>query len=189
MHLTFVYGPMFAGKTTRLRQWVDPKAAEPLLTVPKRILVAKPATDTRASGLRSHDGWEWPAITVGSFEELGQLVEAEKPERVVVDEVHFLDAGGLPDFIRRFRNSDLQVIMAGLDRDYTGEFWPVARLLMVAADNLLRCLAPCAVCGELAEYTQRLQNGRPAPRGPRVLVGGTETYEPRCAACWQPPAE
>jgi thymidine kinase len=50
------------------------------------------------------------------------------------------------------------------------------------ADDLVVLTATCAVCGGVATRSQRLIDGRPAPRdAPTVQIGGSELYEPRCA--------
>jgi len=49
------------------------------------------------------------------------------------------------------------------------------------ADKVVSLTAVCKICGRPATRTQRLIGGRPAPAdGPRILVGGGETYEARC---------
>ncbi len=53
--------------------------------------------------------------------------------------------------------------------------------LLVRADNIVYLTAVCTVCGRPATRSQRLINGKPAPRdSPVVLVGGSESYEARC---------
>ena len=42
----------------------------------------------------------------------------------------------------------------------------------------------CGRCGREATYTQRL-----TPIIDGNIVGGPESYEPRCRQCWSPPPE
>jgi thymidine kinase len=73
-----------------------------------------------------------------------------------------------------------RVIVAGLDLDFRGEpFGPMPALLALA-DEVLKLTAVCTICGNPATRSQRLINGKPATEGPLVLVGGLESYEPRC---------
>ncbi len=53
--------------------------------------------------------------------------------------------------------------------------------LLVRADNIVHLTAVCTVCGRPATRSQRLIDGKPAPRdSPVILVGGRESYEARC---------
>ncbi|MDK2853162.1 MAG: thymidine kinase [Thermococcaceae archaeon] len=61
------------------------------------------------------------------------------------------------------------------------EAFEVTKELLAMADNIVYLTAICSVCGREATRTQRLINGKPAPRNsPRILVGGMEAYEARC---------
>ncbi|NLX12834.1 MAG: thymidine kinase, partial [Phycisphaerales bacterium] len=50
------------------------------------------------------------------------------------------------------------------------------------ADEVIRVRAVCACCGEVADRTQRT-----APIEEWDMVGGAESYEPRCEKCFQAP--
>lgn len=48
-------------------------------------------------------------------------------------------------------------------------------------ENFVYLTAVCTVCGRPATRSQRLIDGKPAPRdSPVILVGGRESYEARC---------
>ena len=59
-----------------------------------------------------------------------------------------------------------------------------AFVLMSIAEYVTKTLAICARCGAPAGRTQRLSGG-----DERVLVGATDSYEPRCRGCHSPRAE
>ena len=81
----------------------------------------------------------------------------------------------------------MRVVIAGLDLDYRQQpFGPMPRLLAMA-DEVAKLKAVCHSCGEAAMYTQRLVDGAPAPfSGETVVIGGLDSYEARCRACFEP---
>jgi thymidine kinase len=75
----------------------------------------------------------------------------------------------------------IRVIAAGLDMDFRGEPFGSVPALMSRAEEVVKLQAICMVCGNAASRTQRLVNGKPANYDdPVILVGATESYEPRC---------
>ena len=73
------------------------------------------------------------------------------------------------------------MIVAGLHEDYLGEpFDPMPELAKLA-DDARFLVAVCTVCGGAASHSQRIGGG-----AERVVVGGSESYEPRCSRCFQP---
>ena len=66
-------------------------------------------------------------------------------------------------------------MVAGLDKNYLGEpFGPMPQLLAIA-DEVVKLTAVCTVCGNPATFTVRKVSD-----GKEVLIGGMESYEPRC---------
>jgi thymidine kinase len=61
--------------------------------------------------------------------------------------------------------------------------------LMALADDVMKLRAVCMKCRSLeATMTQRLIDGRPAPRSsPTILIGAAESYEARCRDCHEVP--
>jgi thymidine kinase len=52
---------------------------------------------------------------------------------------------------------------------------------MLAEDRCMWMTSYCTKCGARALYPQRIIDGAPAHfNSPQILVGGDETYEPRC---------
>jgi thymidine kinase len=72
------------------------------------------------------------------------------------------------------------VIAAGLNLDFYGEPFETTMRAMAYADKVVSLTAVCKICGRPVTRTQRLINGKPAPKSPRILIGGGETYEARC---------
>ncbi len=52
---------------------------------------------------------------------------------------------------------------------------------MASAEHVTKLQAVCAACGSPASRTQRLIDGEPAAfEDPIIIVGASESYEPRC---------
>ncbi len=81
-------------------------------------------------------------------------------------------------------NQGKRVIVAGLDLDYRCRpFGPMPQL-MCSAEYVTKQLAICMVCGDPANFTQRLTKATA-----QVVVGAAETYEARCRRHFEAPAD
>jgi thymidine kinase len=168
-----IVGPMFSGKTDELIRRLDAAEAAGL-----RVAAAKPSVDAADPGwIVSLTGTRRRAV---SLPVAGELVELAHGRDVLgIDEIEFFE----PDVVDAVEvlAGRLRVIAAGLDLDFRGEpFGPMPALARLAGEPTV-LTATCAVCGGVATRSQRLLDGRPAPRStPTVLIGGRELYEPRC---------
>ena len=60
--------------------------------------------------------------------------------------------------------------------------------LLCMAEYVTKLTAICQVCGANATRTQRLVNKEPAfYEDPIIIIGASESYEPRCRHCHQVP--
>lgn len=168
---------MFAGKTTELLSRLAAARA-----AGRRVVAVQPAGDTRSGSgrLMAHTGQTWEATPLAGAGELAEA--AGKAEVVGIDEVHFFGAD-LADACRELAGRGVRVIAAGVDLDHRGNVFPAVGALRLVAREVMQLVATCARCGAAATHTQRLVDSD-AP----IVVGGVEAYEPRCAACFQPPA-
>ena len=176
--LVVVVGPMFAGKTTELIRRVERQ-----VLAGRRAIVFKPSLDARydSSRVAAHNGLKFDAYVVPPDEAGVEAVYKLGLEYDVVamDEVQFFPPS-LADVLNELADERV-VIAAGLNLDFRGEPFETTTRVMAYADKVVSLTAVCKVCGRPATRTQRLINGRPAPRdSPRVLVGGGGTYEARC---------
>ena len=172
-----ITGCMFSGKTTALLR------AARLFAEPARVLV-KHAADTRyrIDAIVAHDGDHLPAHAIADARAITELID-EHTHLVVVDEVHFFD-DSLADVIAALTRCGIGVVAAGLDLGCWGQPFPSIDRLREQSDERLVLTARCGRCGRSADRTQRttpIVDGR--------LVGGAESYEPRCTDCWTPPPE
>jgi thymidine kinase len=102
---------------------------------------------------------------------------------VALDEAHFFN-GGLDEIVADLKRRGIDVMLTSLDRDSWGRPFAVVEQLRRIADEQITLHAVCAKCGAQADRTQRL-----TPIIDGQMVGGPESYEPRCQNCWLPPPE
>lgn len=168
---------MFSGKTEELLR----RARE---CDSGAVVLFKHARDDRYSTTEivTHRQDHHPAVTVSAAAEVLERVPSQA-RWVGIDEGHFFDPD-LPQVCRALASRGCHVLVTALDLDSWGRpFGPVARL-REQADAVLIQRAPCARCGRPADHTQRttpIIDGR--------MVGGPESFEPRCLGCWSPPPE
>ncbi|TXL66617.1 thymidine kinase [Cerasibacillus terrae] len=171
-----ICGSMFSGKSEELIRRIR-RANYGKLTVK----VFKPAIDDRYSqeSIVSHNGASFIAYPIQKsadiFSKLNKQVDV-----VGIDEVQFFDEQ-IVQVVDSLANQGIRVIVAGLDTDFRGEpFGPMPKLMSLA-ESVTKLNAICPVCGSPASRTQRLINGKPASfDDPIILVGASESYEPRC---------
>jgi len=171
-----ICGSMFSGKTEemirRLRRAIIAK---------QKVQVFKPTIDNRFASdkVTSHAGLDFEAIPVKKSLDIKTKL---KPETTVVgiDEAQFFD-DGIVSVIEEIADSGKRVIVTGLDMDFRGEPFGCIPILLAKADMVNKIHAICMVCGEPANRTQRLVDGKPANyNDPIVIVGASELYEARC---------
>ena len=174
-----ICGPMFAGKTTELLRRIR--------TEPPPAYAIKPARDTRYSvaALVTHDGDRLPAHAVADAAELerwalGRL-DAVGPLTLGIDEAHFFGAALAPVCARLIARS-ARLVVAGIERDHLGRPFEPFPALLCEADEVVKRSSRCVRCGGEAVHSQRMVKSDAA-----IVVGGAESYEVRCRACFEPP--
>ena len=164
---------MFSGKTEELiRRIKRAKIAK------QRTEVFKPAMDTRFSNadVVSHDESSAQSTPVAAASQI--LLLAMDAQVIGIDEAQFFDLD-LVEVCNELAAAGKRVIVAGLDQDYLGQPFEPIPSVMAVAEFVTKLHAICVVCGAPANYSQRLVKGEG-----RVLLGATESYEPRCRECF-----
>lgn len=178
-YIEAVIGPMYSGKSEELiRRLKRAKIAK------QNVVVFKPKIDDRYSkeDVVSHSGNAINAIPISNSSEIYDYIDS-KTQVVGIDEVQFFDED-IVDVAIELADKGVRVIAAGLDMDFKGEpFGPTPKLLAVA-EFVDKIQAICSVCGQPANRSQRLIDGKPAKyNDPIIQVGAVESYEARCRKC------
>ncbi len=172
-----VIGPMFSGKTETLIHLAEQHP-------PESRAVFKHASDTRYDPQRvvSHAGTVLDATAASDASTLVDLIPAGA-SFVAIDECQFFGIG-LVVVVESLAERGIGVLIVGLDLDSWANAFPVMDALAERADEVTRRSAVCAGCGRVARFTQRV-----APIVDGNMIGGSESFEPRCQACWTPPEQ
>ncbi len=180
-----VCGSMFSGKTEemirRLRRAVIAR---------QKVQVFKPVIDTRynATKVTSHAGVDFEAIPIQESSEISKHINRDTTV-IGIDEAQFFD-DGIVKVIEDLAADGMRVIVNGLDMDFRGEPFGCMPEIMARADKVDKLQAICMKCGEPANRTQRLVDGKPAHyNDPIVIVGASEMYEARCRAHHEVPRD
>ena len=180
--LTVYAGPMYAGKTTALIAELEANLEEN-----KQVLVIKPAIDNRYSDndIVSHDGTSLQKTTGHTVKRLavdGEILSSdlEDIDLLLIDEAQFFTSLCL-EWVSQYLNRGIDVVAVGLDMDSEGRPFGSMPYLLSLANNVYKLSGVCSVCGDEATRTFRKVN---ATSSAQVLIGGSETYEPRCLTHW-----
>jgi thymidine kinase len=165
---------MFSGKTEALIK----RAYQTEKVYGLKAVVFKPFADTRhqQAEVISHNGTSIPA----------KWLAKDAPNLphdvglIAIDEVQFLSLDAVPRIMEAV-NAGVMVMVAGLDLTSKGEPFGPVPALMALADSVVKLVSRCAKCSTPANRSQRL-----VVSSETVLVGGTESYEPRCLSCFDP---
>ncbi len=163
--LTVIVGPMFAGKTTAI---LEVKSQTP------HAILFKPKIDTRYSveNVVSHDGLSSPAVVVDIWEDPGCDV-------YIFDEIQFFDTS-IIEVIHELVCNGKDVVVGGLNMDWTGRPFPVTAAMMAMADSLILLHGTCSQCGAQSTRTYKT-----TPDNKTVDLGGADLYESRCITHWR----
>lgn len=180
--LTIYTGPMTSGKTSALIAELENSLEEN-----KRVLVIKPSIDSRYSDedIVTHDGISLQKTTGHVVRRLGvndclNLSDIKDIDVLLIDEAQFfkeLCTESIPFILR----CGVDVVAVGLDMDSEGVPFGSMPYLLSLANNVYKLAGVCSVCGDEATRTFRKVN---VSSTAQVLIGGSETYEPRCLAHW-----
>jgi thymidine kinase len=174
-----ICGSMFSGKSEELIRRVKRTQY-----AKQHVHVYKPAIDNRYSEdhVVSHNGTSVIACPVSFSREILDRVTADV-DVVAIDEVQFFD-NEIVEVVEMLANQGHRVIVAGLDQDFRGEPFGQVPQLLAIAEHITKLQAVCSECGSASSRTQRLINNEPASYDdPIILVGASESYEPRCRHC------
>jgi len=180
-YLNVYLGPMYASKTTKL--------IETLITYKSlgySTTCFKPSIDTRFSrvDIVTHDGISFPSVSVDRLEEIAYYLEDNPSDIIGFDEVQFYPTNFYSDAIVPLLEGGKRVIAVGLNLDFRGNPFPSMVPLVTGAERVEMLNGTCALCSSPSSRTQRIVNGEPSLYGEVIAIGGQESYEARCRACF-----
>lgn len=79
-----------------------------------------------------------------------------KAKIVVMDEIQFFNRDSFEKTILDLKQMNKIVLMSGLDRIASGEFWDTYKVAEKLADEVIRLNAICDECGGVASYTKKI---------------------------------
>jgi thymidine kinase len=173
-----VCGGMFSGKTEELI-----RRARRAHIAGQNVVIVKPAIDVRyqKDHVVSHNATALPSVIAETADQI--ILLTGNADVVCIDEAQFFD-NRLIEVANTLANDGKRVICAGLDMDYLGRpFEPMPQLLAIA-EYVTKLHAICAESGMIAHYSQRI-----VEKSDRVLVGESDSYEPRARHCFRPPVD
>ena len=180
--LTVYAGPMYAGKTTALIAELESS-----LEVDLNVLVVKPSIDNRYSeeDIVSHDGVSLQQVTGHKVKRLpvDGIIDPKDMENVnvlLIDEAQFF-TDLCNNWVTLYLERGIDVVAVGLDMDSEGKPFGSMPYLLSLANCVYKLSGVCSVCSDDATRTFRKLSARSSDQ---VLIGGAETYEPRCFNCW-----
>lgn len=185
MVITFIHGPMMAGKTSRIYKGYKLAKRYKL-----GVSIIKPHLDTRydSNVVQTHNG----KIIKEDVYVLGKdkFPHKSRLRMVMIDEAQFFSIEEIQFIIKKCEEAGSSFCtFFGLDLDYAKEPFPSSEYLLKYANLKETLSGECSVCGNDSKFTQRLSNGFPAPVGRRIVIGGADTYESRCEQCYVHPSE
>lgn len=175
--LYFRYGTVGSAKTLNLLA-----VAHNYESQGKRVLVVKPAFDTRfgADEVVSRAGLKRVADLRLGADEIPTADEAADADCVLVDEAQFLSTGQIDALRDWTRQLDVPVICYGLRTDFRTQLFAGARRLMELADSIEEVKTTCAACNSKATQNLKLVDGVASTAGPSKELGAEERYLPMC---------
>lgn len=102
-------------------------------------------------------------------------IQVQKPI-VIIDEHQFFETEDLKNFVLKCKKEHKKIVLAGLDRLASGEYWTNYTEMKKLCDKEIKLKARCSVCNKPAEYT-KMTAGDPTKA---VQIEGEAKYEPMC---------
>ena len=178
--LEVICGSMFSGKSEELIRRI--RRAE---FAQQKTCVFKHRIDDRVTieHIHAHNGDTYKSIALENPADMALFV-TDDIQVVAIDEVQFFSADIIPTLMNLV-DTGKRVLAAGLDLDFRGLPFGTIPTLMALADSVTKLNAVCLLCGNDAQFTQRLINGKVAKfDDPVILIGAENCYQARCRDCY-----
>lgn len=166
--LTLIIGPMYAGKTTKLLEFINSVNDEDKL-------VFKHKSDTRYQNnlVITHDNKHTNCIPISKCSDILKNDLLKSKKYIFIDEAQFFD--DLYEIILELLKMKKEVCISGLDGDYKQEPFGNGDILKLIpkCDELIKLYSKCIYSGEKAPFTKRITT-----EVDQVIVGSTKMYQP-----------
>lgn len=152
------------------------------------VLLMKPSIDTRDgvaenATISSRIGLSQPCKVFTRDDNLVEFVaKIGNPQVIVVDEAQFCTAKQINE-LKELTCKDIPVLCFGLKTNFKSELFEGSKRLIEIAESLQEIKSICR-CGEKALYNARIVDGYVATSGQEIQIGGDESYEAMCYACF-----
>lgn len=177
--LYFRYGAMNSGKSTALIQ-----VAHNYEERGQRVLIVKPAVDTKSPAVQSRIGVDRRVdLVAGPDVGVRAWILAHPVDCVLVDEAQFLAPAQVDDLFRLAVADGVPVIAYGLRSDFRSRGFPGSIRLMEIAHSIEELKTICR-CGRKAILNARTVDGRFTQSGDQVAIDGDVGYESMCGGCY-----
>lgn len=182
-NLTFYYGTMAVGKTTKLLQ--DHFNYSKYLI---NLVLMKPKVDTKGSDTVVNRLGENVRVDVLIPKSANLLSKKYKnkymyAEFILVDEAQFLSKEQVNQLWFIAHKYNISVICYGLKSNFKGDLFTGSMQLFARSDEKHELTVNC-VCGKSAMFNARKVNGKYSMSGKEIVIDGEKTsieYVPLCA--------
>lgn len=183
--LSFVFGTMESGKTTKLLQdnYNYRKHGH-------KVIVVKPLVDTKGGDeviSRTNDHAKVDILlsrddSLLSFDNLRLIIDAKV---ILIDEAQFCSAAQVKEFWEIAHIIGIPVVCYGLKSNFQGKLFEGSEALFGYADKKTELTVNCE-CGNVAVFNARLVNGQYVSDGDVVAIDGVSdvSYIPLCSDCY-----
>lgn len=191
-------GPMFSGKTSSLIGAIDDCKEKFVIIrhtsdirylskdsslsyslVSRSEEAGKPQPPLVSAKLVAHNKNSVSGFSLwcNSLEDLPPLSDVKV---IFIDEGQFFHT--LPHFCEEKAQDGYAVVVAGLSGTYERKPFPSIANLIPLCDEVHVLASECTLCGGVAAYSRRIVSSDSF-----ILVGGRDSYEPRCRRCFELP--
>ena len=176
------YGPMFAGKTTKLIDAYNNSTYK----YPCNKLVIGYSKDNRYSHdnvITTHDNRQISCIKLDTCMDAISYITADT-RQIFIDESQFFS--DIDKFVEYCEMLSLDsVFVSGLDLDANGNIFNTAfNKVIHNATTKTKLTATCTICYNTASMTKLINT---TLNDTKILIGGSDIYKPMCVDCWNIP--
>ncbi|MBQ6840611.1 MAG: thymidine kinase [Bacilli bacterium] len=183
--LSFVYGTMESGKTTKLLQDNYNYCRHGHKTILVKPLIDTKGGKTILNRLSDKKEVDFLLGPDESFLDLKHLHAIEGAKVILADEAQFLTTTQVEELWQIAHIFDIQVICYGLKNDFRGIPFEGSTALFGFADHKTELSVRCE-CGDVANFNARLVDNKFTRDGDVVAIDGEQnvSYVPLCSDCY-----